>query len=89
MFVRVASYYSYYEQQQYKCDILNADQKSPNHLDLEFEISFKNVYLEFTFSEKATIIDKIFAGNLTVCGNCQFDGEDFVNFCDHLTKYEL
>ena len=39
------------------------------------------------FSEKATKIDKIV--NLTVYSNCQIDGEDFVNFCGLLRKYEL
>ena len=39
--------------------------------------------LKFTFSEKATKIDKIF----TV--DCQIDGEDFVNFCGLLRKHEL
>ena len=39
-----------------------------------------------TFSEKATKIDKIFTVNLTVCSNCQIDGEDFVNFCGLLEK---
>ena len=46
MFVRVASYYSYYEQQ-HKCDILNADQKSPNHIDLELEIYLKECLFNF------------------------------------------
>ena len=45
--------------------------------------------VKFTFSEKATKIDKIFTVNLTVCSNCQIDGEDFVNFCGLLRKYEL
>ena len=61
--------------------------------------------LNFTFSEKATKIDKIFTINLTVCSNrqideiftvnltittyCQIDGDDFVNFCGLLRKREL
>ena len=45
--------------------------------------------LKFTFSEKATKIEKIFSVNLTVCSNRQIDGEDFVNFCGLLRKYEL
>ena len=45
--------------------------------------------LKFTFSEKATKIDKIFPINLTVCSTCQIDGEDFVNFCGLLGKREL
>ena len=45
--------------------------------------------LKFTFSEKATKIDKIFTVNLTVCSNCQIDGEDFLNFCGLLRKHKL
>ena len=32
------------------------------------------------FSKKATKIDQIFAGDLTLCSKCQIDGEDLVNF---------
>ena len=42
--------------------------------------------LKFTFSKKATKIDKIFTVNLTICSNHQIDGEDFVNFCGLLRK---
>ena len=35
--------------------------------------------LKFTFSEKATKIDKIFTVNLTVCSKRQIDSEDFIN----------
>ena len=45
--------------------------------------------LKFMFSKKATKIDKIFTVNLTVCSNRQIDGEDFVNFCGLLRKYEF
>ena len=45
--------------------------------------------LKFTFSEKATKIDKIFTVNLTLCSNPQIDGEDFFNFYGLLRKYEL
>ena len=43
------------------------------------------------FSKKATKIDQIFTGNLTFTYDvkCQIDGEDFVNFCGLLRKYEL
>ena len=41
------------------------------------------------FSKKATIIDKIFTVDLTLCSKCQFDGEDFVDFCGLLRKHEL
>ena len=40
-------------------------------------------------SEKATKIDKIFTVDLTVCSNCQIDGEDFVKICGLLRKHEL
>ena len=43
--------------------------------------------LKFTFSEKATKIDKIFNVNLTVCSNRQIDGEDlsiFVAFLENM-----
>jgi len=41
------------------------------------------------FSKKATKIDEIFTGDLTLCSKCQIDGEDFVNFCGLFRKYEL
>ena len=37
-------------------------------------------WLKFMYSKKATKIDEIFAINLTLCSNCQIDGEDFVDF---------
>ena len=44
--------------------------------------------LKFTFSEKATKIEKkIFAVNLTVCSNCQIDGKIssiFVAFLENM-----
>ena len=36
------------------------------------------VPVKFVFSKKATKIDKIFTVDLTVCSECQIDGEDFV-----------
>ena len=45
--------------------------------------------LKFMFSKKATKIDQIFTGDLTLCSKCQIDGEDFVNFCGLLRKHEL
>ena len=48
-----------------------------------------NLFLKFTFSEKATKIDKIFTVNLTVRSNRQIYGEDFVNFCGLLREHEL
>ena len=41
------------------------------------------------FSKKATKIDKIFTVDLTLTTQRQIDGEDFVNFCGLLRKYEL
>ena len=43
----------------------------------------------FTFSEKATKIEKIFTVNLTVFSNLQIDDEDFVNFCGLFRKHEV
>ena len=45
--------------------------------------------LKFMFSQKATKIEEIFTVDLTLCSKCQIDGEDFVNFCGLLRKYEL
>ena len=46
--------------------------------------------LKFMFSKKATIIDKIFTADLTLChSKCQIDTEDFANFCGLLRKHEL
>ena len=39
------------------------------------------------FLKKATKIDKIFTNDLL--SKCQINGEDFVNFCGLLRKYEL
>jgi hypothetical protein len=44
------------------------------------------LFLKFTFSEKATKIDKIFTINFS---NRQIDGKDFINFCGLLRKHEL
>ena len=41
------------------------------------------------FSKKATQTDKIFTVDLTLTTNGQINGEDFVNFCGFLRKYEL
>ena len=46
-------------------------------------------YIKFMFSKKATKIDDIFTVDLTSCSKCQIDGEDFVNTCCFLRKYEL
>ena len=45
--------------------------------------------VKFMFSKKVTKIYEIFTVNLTLCSQCQFDGEHFVNFCGLLRKYEL
>ena len=47
------------------------------------------ILVKFIFSKKATIIDEIFTVNLTLGGKFQIDGEDFVDFCGLLRKYEL
>ena len=49
----------------------------------------KQVNVKFMFSKKATKIDEIFTVDLTLSSKCQFDGEDFVNFCGLLRKHEL
>ena len=49
----------------------------------------KNLTVKFMFSKKATKIDEIFTVKLTLCSKCQIDGEDFINFCGLLRKYEL
>ena len=41
------------------------------------------------FSKKAIKIDKIFTVDLKLCSKRQINGEDFVNFCGLLRKYEL
>ena len=45
--------------------------------------------VKFVFSKKATKIDEIFTVDLTLCGECQIDSEDFANFCGLLRKHEL
>ena len=47
------------------------------------------LFIKFVFSKKATKIDKIFTVDLTLTTQCQTHGEDFVNFCGLLRKYEL
>ena len=39
------------------------------------------VFVKFMFSKKAIKIVEIFTAHLTLCSNCQIDGEDFINFC--------
>ena len=61
-----------------------------NLIFTEFNSLYENcgfflIILQFTFSEKATKIHKIFAVNLTVSSNRQIDGENFVNFCGLLS----
>ena len=50
---------------------------------------WNNLTLKFMVSRKTTKIDEIFTFDLTLCTKCQIDGEDFVNFCGLLRKYEL
>ena len=49
----------------------------------------KMCWLKFTFSEKATKIDKIFTVNLTLTTQRQINGEDLVNLCGLLRKHEF
>ena len=48
-----------------------------------------NRCIKVMFSKKATKIDEIFTIDLTLCSKCQIIGDDFVNFCCLLRKYEL
>ena len=41
------------------------------------------------FSKQATKIDEIFTVDLMLCSKRQINGEDFVNFCAILRKYEV
>ena len=45
--------------------------------------------VKFMFSKKATKIDEFFTLDLTLCSKRQIDGEDFINICGLLRKYEL
>ena len=45
--------------------------------------------LKFMIFKKATKNDEIFTVDLTLCSKCQIDGEDPINFCGLLRKYEL
>ena len=45
--------------------------------------------VKFIFSKKVTNIEEMFTVDLTLCGKCQIDGEDFVNFCGLIRKHEL
>ena len=61
----------------------------PNWESLSRTILQNILLVKFMFSKKATRIDEIFTVDLTLCSNCQSDGEDFVNFCGLLRKHEL
>ena len=45
--------------------------------------------VKFTFSRKATKIDKIFTVDLTLCSKFQIDDEHSINFCGLLRKHEV
>ena len=45
--------------------------------------------LKFVLSKKAKKFDKFFTDDLTLTMYCQFAGEDFINYCGLLRKYEL
>ena len=68
-----------------KTDMLKRSHKCIKKVYLYF---FTRI-LKFMFSKKATKIDKIFTVSLTLCSKFQIDGEDFVNYCGLLGKYEL
>ena len=59
------------------------------HSNCFHEKMISHFYIKFRFSKKATKIDEIFIAGLTLCSKRQIDGEDFVNFCGLLRKYEL
>ena len=46
----------------------------------KFKYLMQRVSLKFMFSKKAVKFEEIFTVDLTVCSNCQMDGEDFVIF---------
>ena len=56
---------------------------------LKWHNAEKGLLLKFVFSKKATKFDEIFTVDLTLTSKCQIDGEEFVNFCALLRKYEL
>ena len=66
------------------CVLCTAKSKSFDYIMKRYVVALK-----FMFSKKATKIDEIFTGYLTLCSKSQIDGEDFVNFCGLLTKHEL
>ena len=55
----------------------------------KFLFQYYQFFLKFTFSEKATKIDKIFPIDLTFTTQRQIDGEDLTYFCDLLKKHKL
>ena len=48
-----------------------------------------NWMVKFLFSEKTKKNEEIFTIDLTLCSKRQIDGEDVVNFCGLLGKYDL
>ena len=63
---------------------------SGHSVAVEFGSNYFMFYqVKFTFSKKATKIDKIFTVDLTLCGKSQIEGEDFVHFCGLLGKNKL
>ena len=56
---------------------------------MDILMEMEKVGLKFMLSKKATKIDEIFTVDLTLCSNCQINGEDFVIFCGLLKKHEL
>ena len=65
----------------------NLKKKSPNYIKIDMSTSCNDI--KFMFSKKATKIDEIFTINLTLCSQCQIEGEDLVNFCGFPRKHQL
>ena len=75
------------------CAVLMSGEVGCAIIALKVKIVFppllSSIRASWEFSEKATKIDEIITFDLTVCSNCQIDGEDFVKFCGLLRKHGL
>ena len=63
--------------------------KNKNIQDQTNFLCWEGFMVKFMFSKKATKIEEIFTGYLTLCSKYQIDGEDFFNFCGLLRKHEI
>ena len=65
---------------------------APGSIILKWDTGIKSNLIpkciKFMFSKKPAKFDKMFTVDLTLCGKCQIDSEDFVNY-RVLKKYEL